>query len=90
MTARGFTRKRGRTWSWYLETVDPATGKRRQLSKGGHRTKAEALEGLDEARLAHTATGYTGPRRLTVAGFVMDEWLPTVNKRPNTVASYRS
>jgi hypothetical protein len=39
---RGGTRKRGTTWTWYLGVVDPATSRRRQLSKGGFRTKREA------------------------------------------------
>ena len=39
---RGSVRKRGSTWTWYLDAPpDPVTGKRRQASKGGFRTKRE-------------------------------------------------
>ena len=33
---RGSVRRRGSTWTWYLDAPpDPVTGKRRQASKGG-------------------------------------------------------
>jgi hypothetical protein len=38
---RGSIRRRGRTYTWYLSVLDPATGKPRQRSKGGYRTKRE-------------------------------------------------
>jgi len=40
-------RKRGHTWTAYWEARDPSTGKRRQHSKGGFRTKKEAQCYLD-------------------------------------------
>jgi hypothetical protein len=45
---RGGTRKRGDTWTWFFDAVDPVTGKRRQRSKGGFRTKREAQAALSE------------------------------------------
>jgi hypothetical protein len=46
---RGSVRKRGSTWTWYLDAPpDPVTGKRRQASKGGFRTKRECQEALNE------------------------------------------
>ena len=40
----GWTRKRGSTWTWYIEDVpDPRTGRPRQVSKGGFRTRKEAV-----------------------------------------------
>ena len=36
------TRKRGSTWQYSFEAA-PVDGKRRSISKGGFRTKAEAL-----------------------------------------------
>jgi integrase len=72
-----------------LETTDPATGKRRQVSKGGFRTKAAAIDALDDARSTHRQRGFVEPRKLTVRAFLLDEWLPTVNRRPSTVASYK-
>jgi hypothetical protein len=46
---RGSVRKRGSTWTWYLDAPpDPLTGKRRQASKGGFRTKRECQDALNE------------------------------------------
>ena len=39
---RGSIRRRGRTYTWYLFVLDPATGKPRQRSKGGYRTNLNA------------------------------------------------
>jgi hypothetical protein len=36
---RGSVRKRGSTWTWYLWEPGPLSGKPRQRSKGGYRTK---------------------------------------------------
>ena len=44
---RGSVRKRRTTWTWYLDAPpDLMTGRRRQASKGGFRTKREAQEAL--------------------------------------------
>ncbi len=43
---KGSTIKRGKTWTAYWSTTDPATGKRKQHSKGGFRTE----RGTDGAR----------------------------------------
>ena len=46
---RGSVRKRGTTWTWYVDgPPEPLTGKRRQASKGGFRTKREAQQALNE------------------------------------------
>lgn len=40
---KGYFRKRGDTWSYTVDTgIDPATGDRKQKTKGGFRTKKEA------------------------------------------------
>ena len=49
---RGFVRKRGSTYTWYFDVPDPVTGKRRQYSKGGFRTKKECQQALNEALAA--------------------------------------
>ena len=47
----GWTRKRGSTWTWYIEDVpDPSTGRPRQVSKGGFKTRKEARDALLEAQ----------------------------------------
>jgi Arm DNA-binding domain len=39
---RGSVYKRGSTWTWHVDVgVDPVTGKRRQQTKGGFKTKRE-------------------------------------------------
>ena len=53
MMPSGWTRKRGTTWTWYIEDVpDPSTGRPRQVSKGGFRTRKEARDALLEAQAA--------------------------------------
>jgi integrase len=86
---RGGTRKRGDTWTWYFDAVDPATGKRRQRSKGGFRTKREAQAALSEALAGYRAGTLVEPSKLTLGAF-LDEWLPTMagNLEPNTHEVY--
>jgi integrase len=88
---RGGTRKRGSTWTWHLGVVNPATGRRRQLSKGGFRTKREAQAALNEAMAALRAGTFVEPSRLTLGAFLTEQWLPTVRAaiRPTTWTTYR-
>jgi integrase len=88
---RGGTRKRGSTWTWYINVVDPATDRRRQLTKGGFRTKRQAQAALNEAMAALRTDTFVEPSRLTLGAFLTDLWLPTVRAaiRPNTWATYR-
>jgi integrase len=90
---RGGVRKRGTTWTWYLDAPpDPVTGKRRQASKGGFRTRREAQEALNEA-LARLREGtFVLPSQRTLGSFLLEEWLPAVRPprvRPSTWESYR-
>jgi hypothetical protein len=89
---RGFVRKRGSTNTWYFDVPDPVTGKRRQYSKGGFRTKRECQQVLTEA-LASLRTGtFVEPSHRTVAGFLVEEWLPAMRPprvRPSTWLSYQ-
>jgi integrase len=49
----GWTRKRGSTWTWYIEDVpDPSTGRPRQVSKGGFRTRSEPKTRMGKRSLA--------------------------------------
>jgi integrase len=86
---RGGTRKRGGTWTWFFDAADPATGKRRQRSKGGFRTKREAQAALSEALAAYRAGTLVESSKLTLGAF-LDEWLPTMagNLEPNTHEVY--
>jgi integrase len=88
---RGGTRKRGTTWTWHLGVADPATGRWRQLSKGGFRTKREAQAALNETKAALRADTFVEPSRLTLGVFLTEQWLPTARAavRPTTWTTYR-
>jgi integrase len=90
---RGSVRKRGSTYSYWLDIgPDPLTGKRRQRTKGGFRTKRECQAALNEAISALRSGTLVQPSRRTVASFLVEEWLPAVRMaglRDSTWASYR-
>jgi hypothetical protein len=85
---RGSIRKRGSTYTYWLDIgPDPATGKRRQRTKGGFRTKRECQAALNEAIAGVQDGTFVEPSRRTVRSFVVEEWLPAVqvaNLRPGT------
>lgn len=92
MSGRGRVniRKRGQTYTYYAYVTD-ADGRRRQVSKGGFRTRREA----EAARVETLNTIQTGtfvrPERITVASFLIEEWLPSrrpPNLEESTYASY--
>ena len=80
--SRNNVRKRGSTWTYYLYVTDGA-GERRQKSKGGFATRKEAEAARVEALAALSNGNWVQPDRLTVAEFLIDEWLPT--QRPPTL-----
>jgi len=87
---RGHVHKRGRTWGFVVDVApDPATGRRRQRTKGGFRTRVLADEAMraELTKGSRTATG-AGAQRL---GDYLDEWLAAVEPRlrETTAASYR-
>jgi integrase len=90
---RGSIRKRGSTYTYWLDIGPaPVTGKRRQRTKGGFRTKRECQAALNEAISALRLGTLVQPSRRTVASFLVEEWLPAVRMaglRDSTWASYR-
>jgi integrase len=89
---RGSVRKRGTTYTWYLSMPDPVTGKRRQRSKGGFRTKKECQAALNEALAALRTATFVDPSPRTLGSFLVEEWLPAVRPprlRPSTWSSYQ-
>jgi integrase len=88
----GWIRKRGSTWTWYIEGVpDPVTGIPRQRSKGGFRTKKECRDALVEAQAALRSGTFVEPSKRTIRSFLVDEWLPNCQPpklRPSTYANY--
>ncbi len=88
---RGGTRKRGSTWTWYVDVVDPATNRRRQRTKGGFRTKREAQAALNDAVEALRSGTFVESSKVTLGAFLADQWLPTIRAaiRPNSWTTYR-
>ena len=88
----GFTRKRGKTWTAYWSSVDPVTGKRRQHSRGGYRTRQEAQAHLVSVLPSAQAGTYRPDGKQTVAE-VLAQWHAAKTSeglRPGTLAMYRN
>ncbi len=91
MASRGNIAKRGSTWTFYVYVTN-GDGSRRQVSKGGFRTRKQAEAARIEARASVNNGTWVEPGRLTVREFLEDEWLPS--QRPptleeSTYGSYR-
>jgi integrase len=87
---RGFTRKRGSTWTAYWDSADPRTGARQQKTKGGFRTQKEAQGHLTTVLAATAAGGYVEPSKQLFGRFLLDDWLPAIRGtvRPLTHDNY--
>lgn len=84
------TRKRGKTWEWSFEGAKIG-GKRKPISKGGYRTKAEALAAGTQAKAEYDNAGrlFT-PSEMSVADY-LDYWLESHVKKNlvyNTYVDY--
>jgi integrase len=90
---RGSVIRRGQTYTYWVDLPpDPATGKRRQKTKGGFRTKRECQAALNQVIAELRGGTYVPASKRTVASFLVDEWLPAVqmaNLRPGSWANYR-
>ncbi len=75
-TSKPNIRRRGDTYTWFAY-ITGGNGKRRQISRGGFRTIAEA----EADRIKHLTDlgqgNYVNPDRITVADYLTNEWLPT-------------
>lgn len=67
------TRKRGSTWEWSFESAKIG-GKRNSISKGGYRTKADALAAGTQAKAEYDSAGriFT-PSEISVSDY-LDYW----------------
>lgn len=85
---KGTTFQRGKTWTYAFSVVQG--GKRRQISKGGYRTKKLAQEALTEALVDHQRGERVEPSKMTVRTYLLEEWLPVAGARlkPSTLAGY--
>ena len=84
------TRKRGKTWEYRFEGA-MVEGKRKQISKSGFRTKADALAAGTQALADYNASGtYVKVSEISVADF-FDYWYEThclVNLKETTYKKY--
>lgn len=84
------TRKRGDKWEYRFEGAR-VDGKRKQISKGGFRTKKEALDAGTKALAEYNQTGLTfEPTEISIHDY-LDYWFDTyckVNLKYNTQVGY--
>jgi integrase len=91
---RGFTRKRGKSWTayWEVQKYDPdtRTTKRQQRSKGGFTRQKDAQAHLDKVVPEVNVGVYVEPSRQPLGRFLIDEWLPAARGtvRPGTHRRY--
>ena len=88
--ARGSVRRADGAWGYRVDAgLDPATGKRRQLSKQGFRNKRDAETALN-AVLKGLEDGSTPRRSTTTLGDFLDDWLLVQKQRirPTTWHGY--
>ncbi len=79
---RNNVRKRGRTWTYYVY-LPTSDGGRRQVSKGGFRTRRDAEAARIQLLNSINSGTFVRPDRVTVRRFLEDEWLPS--QRPPTL-----
>ena len=87
---RGHVHKRGSTWGYVVDVGrDPATGKRKQRTKGGFRTRSGAEDALTEVLNEIRSGTVVAPSSVTLEEY-LTEWLTTVRPqlRETTWASY--
>lgn len=84
------TRKRGKTWEYSFEAAK-IDGKRKSISKGGFRTKAEALEAGTKAQAEYNNSGSVfSPSSLSVQDY-FDYWMKNYVRQEckvNTIQCY--
>ncbi|MCB1271213.1 MAG: site-specific integrase [Microthrixaceae bacterium] len=80
MAQKGHKRKRGSTWSiWY--DLPRAGGKRRLKCEGGFPTAEAAQRALNDRLKALDDHEFIEPTKVTVGQFLVDEWVPAVERR---------
>jgi len=87
-TSKPNIRRRGDTYTWFAY-ITGGNGKRRQISRGGFRTIAEA----ETDRIRHLTDlgqgNYVTPDRITVSEYLTNEWLP-VRRTDLEASTWRS
>jgi hypothetical protein len=87
---RGHFKRRGERWYFWAELEPSATGKRRQVSRGGFGTRKEAETAFAVFRDRVRTGTYVEPVRATLVAYLVDEWLPAIRAsvRPRTHDHY--
>jgi len=87
---RGCVSKRGSKWSWVVEMGKNSEGKRRQKSKGGYESKADAEKALQKVLHELNTDTYIEPTKDDVTTF-FTSWLAQkqMHIRPGTYKTYR-
>lgn len=87
---KGYIRKRGNKWSYTVDVGrDPATGKRKQKTKGGFPTKKEAQAALSEFQHELNTGTFIEPSSILMKDFSY-EWFESIkhNLRETTAEQY--
>jgi integrase len=73
------------SWTFSVDMGQRANGRRRQVLRSGFPTRQAAERALEEL-LAQRRAGYDPPRKVTVAEFLIERWLPRTRTSPKTRA----
>jgi len=79
---------KGSTWTYQFTVT--RSGKRKNITKGGFRTKSEAQDALNAALADHQHGDRIEPTKLTVREYLEAEWLPLqkASRKPSTYTGY--
>jgi integrase len=76
---KGHVHKRGRTYTYVFDgPPDPLTDERKQVTKGGWKTEAEAWRECRAAMKRAEEGRHVTPSRRTLGAYLVDEWLPAI------------
>jgi integrase len=88
---KGHVYRRGKAWTYMFDgPPDALTGKRRQITKGGFATEAEAWKACRAAMRQAESGRLVRASRRKLGEYLTDEWLPAIKHviKPTTLASY--
>lgn len=84
---KGYVRKRGSNWSFTVDVgKDPITGKRKQKTKSGFKTKKEAESALNDYVYQINRGTLINPKEMTVRDFALEWYESTKFKLRETTA----
>jgi integrase len=76
---KGHVYRRGDTFTYVFDgPPDPLSGERKQVSKGGWKTEAEAWKECRTAMKRAEDGRHVAPSRRTLRAYLVDEWLPAI------------